>query len=715
MGEISHLDEKQLEAVQSTEGALLILAGAGSGKTTVLVNRILNIIDKGLAFADEILAITFTNKAANEMKERIHSSLGERARGIWASTFHAMCMRILRRDIDKIGFDKNFNIFDRNDQISTIKEILKENGLDDKIFSPKSVIAAISRAKDNLKDAAQFESEQSNDYRGSTLAKIYTSYEKKLKTANALDFDDIIVKTVRLFRQHEDVLMYYSSKFKYIMVDEYQDTNFAQYKLVSLLAGFHKNICVVGDDDQSIYRFRGANIENILNFESLYSNAKIIKLEQNYRSTQNILNAANSVIKNNRERKSKKLWTLNDAGEKITLHNAENEYAEGQFIANQISFYKKNENLSYNDFAVLYRTNAQSRVIEEMLLKSSIPYRVLGGTRFYDRKEIKDIVSYLRLINNFDDNMSLKRIINEPKRGIGKTTVEAVEDIASKMGCSMFCVLKSVHEFDSLSRNGEKLYNFADTIISLREMVNEVSLRELVISVLDKTGYMDSLRKEKNHENISRIENLSEFLSIVQEFENDGSLTGLSGLLENIALYSDIDDYDGEQESVVLMTLHSAKGLEFPIVFLSGMEEGIFPSHLSILDKKEIEEERRLCYVGITRAKNKLFFTHTKMRTLFGSTSYNKISRFITEIPKSLIIDDENNFSRVRSDVHSISASIKDSGCNLAVGKKVKHKKFGQGLILNLQHVGTDIRVEVIFDDVGTKNLMAAYANLEVI
>lgn len=715
MGEISHLDEKQLEAVQYTDGALLILAGAGSGKTTVIVNRIANIIKKRLASADEILAITFTNKAAEEVKERIHSSLGEKSHGIWASTFHAMCMRILRRYIDRIGFDKNFNIFDRNDQISTLKDILKENSLDDKIFAPKSVLSVISRAKDNLKDAERFAEEQSNDYRGTTLAKIYSSYEKKLKTANALDFDDIIVKTVELLRKNEDVLLNYSRKFKYVMVDEYQDTNYAQYKLVSLLASFHGNICVVGDDDQSIYKFRGANIENILNFEDFYTDARIIKLEQNYRSTQNILNAANSVIKNNRGRKSKKLWTLNDSGEKITLHNAENEYAEGQFIASQICSYKNKNNLSYSDFAVLYRTNAQSRVIEEMLLKSSVPYRVLGGTRFYDRKEIKDIVSYLRLINNFDDNLSLKRIINEPKRGIGKTTLETAESIASETGCSVFSVLRSVYEFPGFSRSSDKLHGFAEMIISLRELVNELSLKDFVSSVLSRTGYIDWLKKEKSHENISRIENLSEFLSIVQEYENQGNLGGLSGLLESIALYSDIDDYDDAQDSVSLMTLHSAKGLEFPVVFMSGMEDGIFPGHLSISDKSELEEERRLCYVGITRAKEKLFFTHTKMRTLFGSTSYNKISRFVTEIPRSLLIDDENSFSRVRTDVHSITACIDDISCNLAVGQKVKHKKFGQGLILNLQNVGSDIRVEVIFDDVGTKNLMAAYANLEVI
>lgn len=715
MGEISSLDEKQLEAVQYTDGALLILAGAGSGKTTVLVNRIANIISRQLASADEILAITFTNKAAAEIKERIHNALGESAAGIWASTFHSMCMRILRRYIDKIGFDKNFNIFDRNDQLSTIKEILKENSLDDKIFAPKSVISVISRAKDNLKNSGRFAEEQSSDYRGATLAKIYSSYEKKLKAANALDFDDIIVKTIELLTKNEDVLLSYSRKFRYVMVDEYQDTNFAQYKLVSLLAGFHGNICVVGDDDQSIYKFRGANIENILNFESFYRDAKIIKLEQNYRSTQNILNAANSVIKNNRGRKSKKLWTLNDSGEKITLHNAENEYAEGQFIANQICSYKDKNNLSYSDFAVLYRTNAQSRAVEEMLLKASVPYRVLGGTRFYDRKEIKDIVSYLRLINNFDDNLSLKRIINEPKRGIGKTTLESAENIAADMGCSVFSVLRSVHEVPTLSRSSEKLYGFAQMIISLRELVNELPLKEFVSAVLDRTGYIDWLKKEKSHENLSRIENLSEFLSIVQDYESQGNLGGLSGLLESIALYSDIDDYDDAQDTVFLMTLHSAKGLEFPVVFITGMEEGVFPGHLSMTDKSELEEERRLCYVGITRAKEKLFFTHTKMRTLFGSTSYNKISRFVAEIPKSLLIDDENSFSRVRTDVHSITACIDKISCNLAVGQKVKHKKFGQGLILNLQNVGSDIRVEVIFDNVGTKNLMAAYANLEVI
>lgn len=715
MDRFARLNEKQKEAVLSTDGPLLILAGAGSGKTTVLVSRIANIIDTGCAMPYNILAITFTNKAANELKQRINKMLDERGAGVWAGTFHAVCVQILRRDIDKIGFSRSFNIFDRADQLTMMKEVSRELALDEKIFPPKAILTEISHAKDFLKSAEQYEKELGGDYRRAMISKAYTLYQQKLRAANALDFDDIIFNAVKLLQKCDDVREFYQKKFKYIMVDEYQDTNHAQYMLTSIFAGLHNNICVVGDDDQSIYKFRGANIENILNFEKQYKNANVIKLEQNYRSTQNILNAANSVIKNNFGRKGKNLWTSNDEGELITVHSAENEYAEGMFIASQIEEWRE-KGKDYKEFAVLYRMNAQSRVIEEMLLKASIPYRVLGGLRFYDRKEIKDIVAYLRVVHNPADNLSLKRIINEPKRSIGKTTVEHIEEVANERGISMFEAAGMAHQLPSLHRSAEKLTAFVSMITGVRDVMGELSLGELVNKVLNDSGYIASLAREKTVENTTRLENLAEFSSLVQEYVNGTEHPDLGGFLESIALFSDIDNYDDEQDSVVLMTLHSAKGLEFPVVFLAGMEDGIFPSHLSIADKAELEEERRLCYVGITRAKQKLFLSNTKMRTLFGSTTYNKPSRFISEIPSKLI--GSQTASVLLSTTQSISGHFMQHSKarpDFIVGQRVRHKKFGEGFILNLQAIGSDMRLEVAFDSVGTKNLMAAYANLEVV
>ncbi len=587
-------------------------------------------------------------------------------------------------------------------------------------FPPKAVLSEISRAKDELMEPKIFKNVYESDYRMSKIASIYELYQKKLHQNNALDFDDIIMNTVKLFNENPDVLEFYQKKFQYILIDEYQDTNTSQYMLVSLLAQKHQNICAVGDDDQSIYKFRGANIRNILDFEKDFKNATSIKLEQNYRSSQNILNAANHVIQNNRGRKGKKLWTKNEKGDMIHLFQADNEHEEGMFIAQEIARKHLEENRKYSDFAILYRMNAQSRIIEEMLLKEGIPYRVLGGLKFYDRKEIKDLIAYLRVIQNPMDNISIKRIINEPKRGIGKTTVENAENISRQRDTSIFTIISSADQIPALSRASAKLMNFVYLINSLRAAKEELSITELVNMVLDKSGYLKTLEQEQSIESQTRIENLKEFLSIAMEFDKKREQKSLEAFLEEVSLMSDVDNYDEEQDAVVLMTLHSAKGLEFPVVFLCGMEEGIFPGYRSIIDESALEEERRLCYVGITRAQKSLYITHAFRRTLFGSTMYNRISRFVEEIPEEYIkiktlspLQYESAEPTGRSLLTNVVPKPEKVLMEYNEGDMVIHSKFGRGIIIGVQPAGNDVKLEIVFEKVGVKNLMAAYANLK--
>lgn len=710
-----NLNDKQREAVYTTDGPVLILAGAGSGKTTVLINRIAYLIGAKNVFPSQILAITFTNKAAAELKNRLETMLGSEGEMVWASTFHSLCVRILRRDIEKIGYPSSFNIFDRADQLTVVKECLKEMGIDDKTYPPKSVLSSIGRAKDELLDPEALAKSIAGDFRLEKIAQIYSLYQKKLQKYGSLDFDDIIMLTVKLFAEHEDVLKYYQHRFQYIMVDEYQDTNHAQYKLVSMLADAHKNLCVVGDDDQSIYKFRGANIENILSFEKQYTNAKVVKLEENYRSTQNILDAANNVIKNNMGRKGKSLWTSKGEGEKIKLIKAQNEHDEGQKIAERIDELIRN-GYTYNDFAILYRTNAQSRVIENMLLRNAIPYRVLGGLRFFDRKEIKDILAYMKLINNPTDNVSLKRIINEPKRGIGKKSVEDAELLSIQNNTSMFQVCE---------QSSGKLRAFADMLNEIKQ--NNYTISKMVEVILDKTGYLEALIKENTVEATTRIENIKELVTDAMEYEKTGEEEPtLAGYLEKISLVADVDNYDETQDVVVMMTLHSAKGLEFPVIFIAGMEDGIFPGYQSIMSSDELEEERRLCYVGITRAKQILHISHAFSRSLYGSTSYNQPSRFLAEIPSELIDGQftvntpirDSIFTKTPAQHSSVNLSSQPKAaakCDFSAGDRVKHFKFGEGTILKATAVGNDVHLEVMFDTAGTKNLMAAYAKLKKI
>ncbi|MCG8498906.1 MAG: DNA helicase PcrA [Firmicutes bacterium] len=724
------LNEKQKEAVLCTEGPLLILAGAGSGKTRVLTYRIAYLLHEKGVSPWQILAITFTNKAAKEMKERLEKLVEEKANDMWVSTFHSACVRMLRRDIEKIGYDRSFVIFDYADQQTVVKDCLKELSINDKNFPPKTVLAEISRAKNELIEERTFANMYEGDFRMSKIAALYTLYQKKLRQNNALDFDDIIMLTIKVFNENPDVLEYYQRKFKYVLVDEYQDTNTSQYVLVSLLAQKHRNLCVVGDDDQSIYRFRGANIRNILDFENEFKDAVCIKLEQNYRSTQHILDAANHVIENNTGRKGKNLWTQNQPGSKLQVLSAENQHEEGVGIAQEIERLKNEENRKYSDFAILYRMNAQSRVIEDMLLKAAIPYRVLGGLRFYDRKEIKDIVSYLRVIQNPMDNISLKRVINEPKRGIGKRTIEKAEDIANQRDSSIFTVISSADSISDLSRASGKLTDFVGLINGLRAEKDDMTVTEVVNKVLDKSGYLEVLEREESIEAQTRIENLKEFVSVAVEFEKTAEQVTLEAFLENISLVADIDNYDEQQEAAVLMTLHSAKGLEFPVVFLCAMEEGIFPSYRSSFEEHELEEERRLCYVGITRAQERLYISHAFSRTLFGSTMYNRISRFVDEIPDEFLEKEpeqeaekepaisKRDFkaaaSMPKSSIFSANTLKAKRGVSLdyTVGDVVVHKKFGKGMIIGVQPIGNDAKLEIAFESVGTKNLMAVYANL---
>ena len=633
---IEGLNDRQKEAVLATEGPCLVIAGAGSGKTKVLTHKIAYLMKEKYIKPWNILAITFTNKAANEMKERVEKLVGEAAKDMWIGTFHSICVRILRKYIDRLGFEHSFLIFDTTDQRTLIKECMKTLKIDDKMFTDRSVLSEISNAKNEMLEPKAYQTKYAGDYRKEIIGRIYELYQQRLKENNAIDFDDIINFTIKILEQNEDVLDYYTNKFQYVLVDEYQDTNKAQFTLVTLLASKYGNITVVGDNDQGIYSFRGADITNILNFEKDFPGTKIVKLEQNYRCTGNILKAANSVIKHNENKYEKKLWTENDEGSLPIIHRADDEYDEGRFIVEEINHLRREEYFKYSDFTVLYRMNSQSRAIEEILRREGIPYKIVGGLKFYERKEIKDIISYLRLIYNFSDNISLKRIINEPKRGIGKTSIDNIQEISEKTGLSMFDIIKHADEY-GLNRVKANATEFIETIEYLRSKIEELSISELIKETLNKTGYVKALEIENTTEAESRIENLEEFLTVAIEFEEEEAENTLADFLEGITLSSDIDGMEDSEDSVTLMTLHSAKGLEFPVVFLVGLEEGIFPGNKSIGEPKELEEERRLFYVGITRAKQYLYLTCSKKRTIFGSTSYNAVSRFVNEIPSELL------------------------------------------------------------------------------
>ena len=758
------LNDKQYEAVVNTEGPCLVIAGAGSGKTKVLTHKIAYLIGEKGVHPWDILAITFTNKAANEMKERIEGLVGEAAKDIWMGTFHSICVRILRRFIDRIGFDSSFIIFDTSDQKTLVKGCLKDLAIDDKMFTDRAVLSEISNAKNEMLEPEQYQARANGDFRKEKIASVYNLYQKRLRENNAIDFDDIINYTIKILMENEDVLEYYSNKFKYVLVDEYQDTNKAQFTLITLLASKNGNITVVGDNDQGIYSFRGADISNILNFEKDFPGTKIIKLEQNYRCTGNILKAANAVIKNNEVKYKKELWTQNEEGNLPRVYQAQNEYDEGTYIVEQMEHLRREEYYKYSDFAILYRMNTQSRAIEDIFRRENIPYKIIGGLKFYERKEIKDIIAYLRLIQNTSDNLSLKRIINEPKRGIGKTSLDSIEELANNEGISMYKIIKDAQQY-GLNRIYLKSRDFINVIEELRQKQKDLTISELIKLTLKKTGYMQALKDEKTIEAENRIENLDEFLTVAIEFEEQFAENTLADFLEGITLSSDLDNMEETEDSVTLMTLHSAKGLEFPVVFLVGMEEGIFPGYKSIGEPKELEEERRLCYVGITRAKENLFLTCSKKRTIFGSTSCNAVSRFLKEIPKELLDgyeeafgDNENNsfkdtnytwtygnnngnvktfkinqeepvavaasnktgynFRTAESFLSSLTKSNKNNNCDLSKykeGQRVFHKKFGEGTISIIEPEGEDLKVDINFDKVGHKRLMAKYAGLEVI
>lgn len=734
---LDKLNERQKEAVLATEGPVLVLAGAGSGKTTVLVNRIAYMISEKHIRPWNILAITFTNKAAREMKDRIERLLGDTAKDMWIGTFHSVCVRILRSCIDLLGYSRDFVIYDTADTKTVMKECLRELDIDEKSFPVRNVLSIISNAKNDLMDAATFENVYKSDYRMSIIAKIYYRYQTKLRKNNAVDFDDIILNTVKILSENPDVLSKYQDKFQYILVDEYQDTNNSQYLLINLLAQANRNLCVVGDDDQSIYKFRGANIGNILNFEDDYSDVQKITLDQNYRSTQNILDAANSVISNNKGRMGKSLWTSNGDGNKVFVYTGTNEYDEARYIARQI---KKHfdEQGSFSDCAILYRTNAQSRVIEEMLMRESVPYKVLSGLRFYDRKEIKDIIAYLRVVYNPNDDVSLARIINEPKRKIGNATLEKARNIAREKETSLYDVISHADDYPEFKTAIKKLLGFSEIIQSLIKLKDTVTIEDLTGRILNDTGYMPALVMEDTTESKTRIENLGEFISVITEFEkNEETGNTVGEFLENISLVSDIDGYDENEDSAVLMTIHSAKGLEFPIVFLSGLEEGLFPGMRSMESDDDIEEERRLCYVAITRAKEQLYITKTISRTIHGKTMPTTASRFFKEIPVEYLEDKTTlqpkvakvmqdlgvrNASAPKKEVYmtkGFGSSVKSSGSTdyskFKAGDAVEHRTFGRGEILKATPCGNDCILEIQFESIGFKRLMAAFAKVKKI
>ncbi|RFB10222.1 DNA helicase PcrA [Bacillus sp. HNG] len=728
---LAGLNEQQQEAVKATDGPLLIMAGAGSGKTRVLTHRIAYLMVEKQVAPWNILAITFTNKAAREMKERVQGILGGAAEDIWISTFHSMCVRILRRDIDRLGFNRNFSILDTTDQLSVIKNILKEKNIDPKKFDPRSILGTISSAKNELQTPEDYEKTAGGMYE-QIVSDVYKLYQKRLRKNQALDFDDLIMTTIQLFKRVPEVLEFYQRKFQYIHVDEYQDTNRAQYILVKLLASRFKNLCVVGDSDQSIYRWRGADIANILSFEKDYKNAKVILLEQNYRSTQRILKAANKVIQNNMNRKAKNLWTENDEGNKIFYYRADSESGEAQFVAGKIRELVDGGKRSYKDIAILYRTNAQSRVMEEVLLKSNINYQIVGGIKFYDRKEIKDILAYLRVIANPDDDISLTRIINVPKRGIGATSIDKIANYAIAQDLSIFQALQEVEQIGLSAKITNSLREFRDLINNWDQMQDYLSVTELVESVLEKTGYLEALKTEKTLESQSRIENIEEFLSVTQNFEKANDDKSLVAFLTDLALVADIDkleeDENDKNNAVVLMTLHSAKGLEFPVVFLMGMEEGVFPHSRSLMEEAEMEEERRLAYVGITRAEEELYISNAQMRTLYGRTSMNPVSRFIAEIPEDLLEDlgaqrkqqMRTPFSSSSSPTRQperrvfskpIAQSTGGDEIGWKVGDKAEHKKWGIGTVVSVKGEGESKELDIAFPSpTGIKRLLAKFA-----
>ena len=776
------LNPMQQEAVLTTEGPLLLLAGAGSGKTTVLINRIANLMRFGrgsdsneipdtiteddIAFLESlppepdafqqhradalcavepaapwsILAITFTNKAANEMKERLSNLLGREAEDIWAMTFHSACCRILRRDIERMGFTRSFTIYDTDDSARIMKEIIRDMGLDDKTFPAKYVLGAISREKDKMVSPQQMleRAEQSGDLRALHIARAYVKYQTRLKENNALDFDDIIYITVRLLTEHEDVRSYYQRKFRYVLVDEYQDTNHTQYLLTSLLAGGYENICVVGDDDQSIYRFRGATIENILNFESQYKGSRMIRLEQNYRSTQAILNAANAVISHNLGRKGKQLWTANAAGDPITVYEASDEGTEGNYVAGQIIRLSKGQD--FRNYAILYRTNAQSNAMEFALKRNGIPYRVIGGTRFFDRAEIKDMLSYLCVINNRSDDLRLKRIVNNPPRGLGAKTIETAQRLADAEGKPLYSVLSDPYSYGPLEKSAMKLMQFSTMVEELDQLLEDgMSLPDFYDSVLERTGYADMLLAKPTEENKTRLENVRELKSSIQSYVDNAEVPTLAGFLEEIALYTDLEQYNEGDDAVVMMTMHSAKGLEFPHVFLVGFEDGLFPGMRAIGDKEEMEEERRLCYVAITRAKKTLTISYARQRMLYGRTSSALPSRFLKEIPEDCVVKRGGFRTSSESTAHSnnygtysgygsyrhpqrkpfsggmeaaVAAASKPAAyLELNKGDMIMHAAFGRGMVLSVLKMGGDALLEIAFDDIGTKKLMAKTAS----
>ena len=733
------LNAEQREAVFHTEGPLLILAGAGSGKTRVLTHRIAYLIEEKGINPWNILAITFTNKAAGEMRERVDDIVGFGSESIWVSTFHSTCVRILRRHIDRLGYDNNFTIYDSDDQKTLMKDVCKLLQIDTKTYRERTILSAISSAKDEMVTPEEYELNAYGDFSKKKIAEAYKEYERQLKANNALDFDDLLVKTVQLFQTQPEILEYYQDRFRYIMVDEYQDTNTVQFKLISLLAAKYKNLCVVGDDDQSIYKFRGANIQNILSFEKEFEDTKVIKLEQNYRSTSTILDAANAVIKNNVGRKAKSLWTENGGGEKIQFRQFDTAYDEAEYIVGDIRERVDNGKAAYCDHAVLYRTNAQSRLFEEKMITANIPYKIVGGVNFYARKEIKDLLAYLKTIDNGKDDLAVRRIINVPKRGIGLTTVNRITEAAQQRGISFYEALCSADLVPGLGRSISKLESFAAMIEYFRKEAEHLSITELMEEILTETGYVEELKAEGEEEAEARLQNIDEFLNKIAAYEEscEEELPTLSGFLEEVALVADIDSLDEESDYVVLMTLHSAKGLEFPYVYLAGMEDGIFPSYMTITedDPTEIEEERRLCYVGITRAKKELAMTCARRRMIRGETQYNKMSRFLKEVPPQLLstgkivekeeleLPKQNSYVQAKQSFQAkpfmISKPVQQfgvksgEGLSYGVGDRVRHMKFGEGTVTAITEGGRDYEVSVDFDSAGTKKMFASFAKLQ--
>ena len=741
------LNDKQQEAVYNTEGPLLILAGAGSGKTRVLTHRVAYLIEEKGVNPWNILAITFTNKAAREMRERVDQLVEYGAESIWVSTFHSLCVRILRRHIGLLGYDTNFTIYDSDDQKTLMKEICRLLNIDTKIYKERMLLSAVSHAKDELITPEELMLEAGGDYGSRKVAEVYAEYEKQLRANNALDFDDLLVKTVQLFQTQADVLEHYQERFRYIMVDEYQDTNFVQFELIRLLSSRYRNLCVVGDDDQSIYKFRGADIKNILNFEKVFEDASVVKLEQNYRSTSNILNAANAVIKNNKGRKEKALWTENGDGEQIGLRQFDTAYDEAEYIADDIKERVNQGDGEYHDHAILYRTNAKSRIFEEKFVTANIPYKIIGGINFYARREIKDLLSYLKTVDNGRDDLAVRRIVNVPRRGIGLTSINRVQEYAAEHEIGFYGALRAADLIPNIGRGAQKLESFVALIEHFRTDAKDLSVSDLMKEIIEETGYIDSLEADDAEDAKARIENIDELLSKIAAYEeacadSDIPVT-LSGFLEEVALVADIDSLDESSDYVMLMTLHSAKGLEFPRVYLAGMEDGIFPSYLTITsdDPEGVEEERRLCYVGITRAKEELMLTYARRRVIRGETQYNKMSRFLKEIPQELV-STGNAFEKKEMDDLPVAAKLAayqqakqafhskafaalkpaqqfgkpaGEGPGYVEGDRVRHMKFGEGTVAGIVSGGRDYEVTVDFDSAGRKKMFAMFAKLQKI